>query len=605
MAYSPEAGGVLVFGGLSGQDSADLRYAYGDTWLWDGVSWRRLYPEVEPSARYGSAMVWDAGRERILMFGGSSTNEGSLSQVGDTWAFRDDTWTLITDEGPSPRRFAAAAYDPAVGEMILYGGEAGVTNFHDTWAFDGIDWRQLADGETAQVNTPSLGYDALRNELILLGRDPATGEQVTHRWEAGGWVRLEPETNPVCVGQTKLVFREETQRLLVYGGGCNPSGISSRTYEWDGSNWILLEGAREVGPRLAYGLAHDDSRGEVVLYGGITESLTGDTGERGTTWVLKGQRWVRRDHVINPGPRSMFVFSRSLDGDGLFLFGGQSSSTFFDDLWKRSSSTGIWQTIDVGPEPGFCTTPVGGIDEARNVFVVFCANDSSTYEFDGEAWTEIEGDGPNGRAFGMMTWDASLGKMVLYGGFFGFNYSDETWTYDGSGWTEIEIRDSQTPDARILAQQFYDPISRRLIVFGGIGRKDENSRFQRYEDQWYFDGTRWFEMDPTTMPPTRYGAQVVFDQASQRILMFGGKSEDEKYLNDLWAWDGNNWSEVADVNPPAPRMNGRMSWDPVSESVMLYGGFAGVYYSELWRYRDGEWTLVPERAVVRRRPGRR
>src|SRR5690606_11603877 len=62
MAYDSARGKVVLFGGAD----SHLR---GDTWEWDGVSWRRV-ATTGPSARDGHAMAYDATRKKVVLFGG-------------------------------------------------------------------------------------------------------------------------------------------------------------------------------------------------------------------------------------------------------------------------------------------------------------------------------------------------------------------------------------------------------------------------------------------------------------------------------------------------------------------------------------------------------
>jgi len=60
-------------------------------------------------------MAWDAGRRRVVLFGGSDG-----SPLGDTWEWDGATWTQ--DESTVARAAHAMAYDGARGRLVVFGG---------------------------------------------------------------------------------------------------------------------------------------------------------------------------------------------------------------------------------------------------------------------------------------------------------------------------------------------------------------------------------------------------------------------------------------------------------------------------------------------------
>jgi len=120
---------MIVFGGSNGTP-------YGDLWVLThagGVSgnpaWTQLTPGgSKPSARYGHSAVYDATNNRMIVYGGSTTNIGSLS---DTWVLANanglggaPSWTLTVSGGTLQQRsLHVAIYDPATNKMVIFGGK--------------------------------------------------------------------------------------------------------------------------------------------------------------------------------------------------------------------------------------------------------------------------------------------------------------------------------------------------------------------------------------------------------------------------------------------------------------------------------------------------
>jgi galactose oxidase-like protein len=83
-------------------------------------------------------MVFDAARNRVVLFGGAGA--GTATLFDDTWEWDGDNWTQVADTGPSVRGGHAMAYDSLRGRVILFGGDDGQNSFGDTWAWNGTDW---------------------------------------------------------------------------------------------------------------------------------------------------------------------------------------------------------------------------------------------------------------------------------------------------------------------------------------------------------------------------------------------------------------------------------------------------------------------------------
>ena len=84
-----------------------------------------------PPALWGSALVYDAERDRIVLFGGAvAPREFS----GDTWTWSPAGWRCHDVPGPSARGFSGAAFDPERGRVVLQGGRGeGNATLGDTW----------------------------------------------------------------------------------------------------------------------------------------------------------------------------------------------------------------------------------------------------------------------------------------------------------------------------------------------------------------------------------------------------------------------------------------------------------------------------------------
>ena len=65
-------------------------------------------------------MAYDPAIGQLVLFGGVGANGNAL---GDTWTYNGTTWTLQSPPtSPGARALASMDYDPALGQLVLFGG---------------------------------------------------------------------------------------------------------------------------------------------------------------------------------------------------------------------------------------------------------------------------------------------------------------------------------------------------------------------------------------------------------------------------------------------------------------------------------------------------
>jgi hypothetical protein len=588
MVYDETRQGMVLFGGLSGPtvigNSSSARVAFDDTWVWTGRRWARLQTEHAPEARYAFVMEYDSNRDQTVLFGGLKTD---LTHFNDTWIFKDGDWQqLNTPNAPSARRISGSVFDPIRDRMILFGGaDPDTAALSDTWAFDGTTWTKIHDNGPKVIG-PVLTYDAQRDAILLLGRGETTAVPEMYRWTGSGWEKLAPTLLPRCPAQSAMAFQRHNGKVLQYGGVCANGVGNNETLEWDGTNWTKVE--ITVAPAFLFGqvLEYDEARQETLMFGGR------DIFEQSVTYRFRDGRWSGRSTFTVPNPRSLAVLFHDPVSKATWLYGGIGDNGAFFDFWKYED--GRWRLANVTATPTICTYPVSTYDSDRKKFVMVC-EDSSTYEFDpaAQTWQAFTNpsEKPPSRRFSSIAYDPVRKKTVLFGGFDLVNFSSETWVWNGTTWDEINTRDE--PNSRMLSAMFWDPIRQRITLFGGIGRQTRDDRVERFGDMWTFDGSTWTEITPAALPSARYATAVSFDPINNRVMMFGGKSGEETFLDELWAWDGDRWTQVT-APGISPRMNSAMVFDTNRNQFLLFGGYAGHYFGELWTLTPTGWSYIPE-----------
>src|SRR2546423_1241156 len=75
---------------------------------------------------------------------------------------------------------------------------------------------------------------------------------------------------------------------------------------------------------------------------------------------------------------------------------------------------------------------------------------------------------PPARSYLAMTYDPASGKVVMFGGYDGTGYLNDTWTFDGTSWSRVQT--PLSPPARAASQMAYDAITQKVVLFGGDKR---------------------------------------------------------------------------------------------------------------------------------------
>ena len=193
---------------------------------------------------------------------------------------------------------------------------------------------------------------------------------------------------------------------------------------------------------------------------------------------------------------------------------------------------------------------------------------SSTCQIEECSWREYQHQDsvkPSARAMHVMAYDASRGRVVLFGGDAG-SFKDDTWEWDGRRWKQIEPLDSR-PSARSSHAMAYDVSRGRVVLFGGYAGPLLN-------DTWEWDGRRWEEIESSgARPSVRRNHAMAYDASRGRVVLFGGYEGILSQLDDTWEWDGRRWEEIEPSGArPSARGGHTMAYDASRGRVVLFGG---------------------------------
>src|SRR6266567_6887142 len=134
----------------------------------------------------------------------------------------------------------------------------------------------------------------------------------------------------------------------------------------------------------------------------------------------------------------------------------------------------------------------------------------------------------------------------------------------------------------------YDPISKKVVVFGG------NDSTGQLNDTWTFDGTTWTQIVTSMAPGNRADATMAYDVESHELVLFGG-FEGVTMLNDTWLWDGaiSTWTQAQPTNIPKPATNPILFTDPANGHTDMFGGYQGQFFSRsMYQWTGTDWLTI-------------
>lgn len=578
----------LLFGGLS-PTGAYLN----DTWTgvevseqyWSGVllNWTHLAPPVSPPARDHAAMAYDWRDGQVLLFGGYDG-----SPMGDTWTYSAGFWTRYTGPSPSPRYDAALSFDSADNEFVLFGGNNGTAPLNDTWVFSGGSWRELFPAVAPSPRWgAALSDDPPDAEVLLFGGNNGAAE--TWTFHAGNWTELHPTPSPTSRYWASMAFSRSLSKILLVGG--YNAGALQSMWTFSAGSWTSV--STPLFP-ADYGMAASgDVSGQCVyFFGGNVTSPTGS----GEIVPLEMEGYSFAEAWPGNTPPGRFDPEMAYDpatGE-TFLYGGDlGGNSLATDAW--SYEAGTWTQLTSAASSDF-SAPVWApmvYDVRDGYFLMFggnCAigsvcpeNESATYS--AGTWTALPtSTAPSPRWASDMAYDPADGHVVLFGGYTGHTFLNDTWIYADGIWTNITQTAGTPPSARAgLGLMTYDAADRMLVLFGGQG----NGGF--LNDTWTFSSGRWSPLDPATPPPARNDAPLVYDPVLGSVLLIAGHGN-TLALGDMWAFSHGNWTELLPSVPFSYRWAYGAVFDTVDNEVLLFGGtntgtLSGTTFGDTWTYR--------------------
>jgi len=284
----------VVIAGGAGEAKARGR---DRVWSWSGARWE-LVTDSGPAASGNAGGAYDARRRVAVVAGGArrAANDSTFEVIGDTWEGTSSAWRRITGTDLEPRDHQSMVYDEGRQAVLMFGGILGSRAEpwpNDTWELGSGGWHRIATHGPAGRGRAALVYDSKRRQVVLfggVGAPPGPGQPQpffndTWVWEGTTWRRV-ADGGPPARYAHGMVFDERAGVVLLYSGAAaHRNAPLSDMWQWDGMRWTEI---RLTGPTPGYRyqpiMVYDRARGRTVLYGGIE-------GSRDDTWEWDGREW--------------------------------------------------------------------------------------------------------------------------------------------------------------------------------------------------------------------------------------------------------------------------------------------------------------------------
>lgn len=299
--------------------------------------------------------------------------------------------------------------------------------------------------------------------------------------------------------------------------------------------------------------------------------------------------WQEKSPACSPSPRTQHRMSYDEGLGQVVLFGGYGSNLALNDTW-------IWDGLSWFEKNPIVHPPSRlyhalAYDAARNETVLFGGYNplmgynvglGDTWIWNGDEWAkaaqwakEAPDDHPSPRELAAMTFDQNLQEVILFGGGEpnSYTYYNQTWFWGGKEWKMREL--VLAPEPRVGAEMVFDEANQCIVLFGGM-----NVAGQFLNDTWIWDGTSWVPVNPVHKPDARWKYGLAYDKSIDRVICFGGHGLSP--LNDVWVWDGQDWQQILQNTAPPSRFGLGMAFDQIRSETIIYGGYNGGFLSDTW-----------------------
>lgn len=596
MIHDPVRDRLLFFGGYDGSTNSLTNTVWTLSLGGTPTLTQLVTSGTPPEARALGSAIYDSVRDRLVVFGGYTAGSGYSNEVWALSLSGTPTWSQITPSGTPPtERFEhTAIYDATRDRMIVFGGIDNVTgDLNDLWVltFSGTPtWAPMTPSGTPPIprDSHSAVYDGPRDRMVVFGGYSSNDGPLNDTWAlslsgGGTWSSIVPNGGPPAIRYAHAAISDAPRNRMIVFGGFGASGpMLTDTWSLSFTNPIKWTQLSPTGPapypQDYFPTVYDPVRQRMVLFSG--DQFWALSGLSGTpSWSMitpPGQvpRQRAQAAVIYDAPRQrVLVF-----GGGVYL-----TNTVFNDLWSFSLTGGGWtRIVPSTPFPPPRTGATATYDPTGDRLILFGGNgqggplgDTWQLSLGGTpSWAPLSPSGapPDARYAHTAILDAPRNRIVVYGGAVDAGAFNDVWALSlagGTAWSELIPTGGPAP-YREFHSAVFDAPRNRMLTFGW----DSNV-------VWALGlaGTpSWSTLSTAgTAPPSLAGHVAAYDAARDRMLLSMGDTDGPKnatYVLDLAGTP--TWGVMGSMTPiPTARVLVSGAYDTGGDRWVLFGGHNG------------------------------
>ena len=310
---------------------------------------------------------------------------------------------------------------------------------------------------------------------------------------------------------------------------------------------------------------------------------------RGAEPALPANTWQRLDDAVITGQRYDIPLGYVPALKQFLVLGGRTNYGEYRkprpyDVLTLKRAAGTWENAfpagqSWGPAVGPCQAPAwkdehfGFSDAAGNTR---------------PNWT-VYGTFSLGRKY---AYDTDTQSFLFYAG-------GRTFRYDPARreWTDLAPAthpEGQLGGIFLWSSLTYDQHNKRFLLFGGGNASTERGD----PGTWSYSpaGNVWKQLDVGPQPPQRANSPLAYDPIARRVVLFGGDTL-SSLVSDTWTFDvaTDSWHEQRPSARPGPRAAHALLWLPAAKKTLLLGGYT---YTSTTEYVGSLYKPMPFEAWI-------
>jgi hypothetical protein len=294
----------------------------------------------------------------------------------------------------------------------------------------------------------------------------------------------------------------------------------------------------------------DSLNQRIILFGGTSDRLQNEVWFN-DVWEMPLDTTIENSwHRLSPSgnlPEGRCWSANVYDPDHqrMIIFGGQHSSTLFNDIWALNLTQGNenWERLypsGIAPDPRYAIFYI--YHPTRKSMIIFGGNgyagdfdDAWELKLDSMSWQPIPitGNRPTTRSGAGGFFDAANNRMIIFAGTHEGNFLNELWALDlnpgNEHWTQLSYS-GYVPELTSYSSG-YDPRRNQFYIFSGWNTS------QYYNNLYALDVSNlsWNQLYPSgDLPIERRNSIGIYDFFNDNFIVFGGDQYYNCYFGDLF-----------------------------------------------------------------------